>query len=43
MDGHLTLDEFNKALDLAIKGCHTVSEMQKKALFDKYQSILEVE
>ena len=37
MDGHLTMDEFNQALDLAIKGCHTVSEIQKKALLQKYQ------
>lgn len=38
MDGHLTLEEFNIAMDLAIKGCHTVSEIQKKAIVDKYQS-----
>ena len=37
MDGHLTVDEFNQALDMAIKGCYTVSEIQKKAIFDKYQ------
>ena len=43
MDGHLTLDEFNKALDLAIKGCYTVSELQKKALMEKYKKITEVE
>ena len=42
MDGHLTLEEFNKAFDLAVKGCHTVSEIQKKAILDKYQSVLEV-
>jgi len=41
MDGHLTTDEFNKALDLAIKGCYDVSEIQKKALYEKYQSIPE--
>ena len=41
MDGHLTLDEFNKALDLAVKGCHMVSEIQKKAILDKYQPALE--
>ena len=41
MDGHLTLEEFNKAFDLAAKGCHTVSEIQKKAILDKYQSVLE--
>jgi exosome complex component RRP41 len=43
MDGHLTIEEFNKALDLAIKGCHTVSEIQKKIILDKYQSTMEVE
>ena len=42
MDGHLTSDEFNKALDMAIKGCHRVSEIQKKAITDKYQFIPEV-
>ena len=39
MDGHLTLEEFDQALDLAIKGCHIVSEIQKKAIVDKYQSV----
>ena len=43
MDGHLTLDEFNKAFDLAVKGCHVVSEIQKKAILDKYQSASEAE
>lgn len=43
MDGHLTLDEFNRALDMAIKGCHIVSELQKKAILEKYQSSVEVE
>lgn len=43
MDGHLTIDEFNKALDLAIKGCHIVSDLQKKAIMEKYQSVLEGE
>jgi exosome complex component RRP41 len=41
MDGHLTLEEFDKALDLAIKGCHIISEIQKKALMEKYQSKME--
>jgi len=41
MDGHLTSDEFDKALDMAIKGCHSVSEIQKKAITDKYQFIPE--
>jgi exosome complex component RRP41 len=39
MDGHLTLDEFNRAFDMAVKGCHAVSEMQKKAITHKYQAI----
>ncbi len=38
MDGHLTQKEFDKALNLAIKGCCTVSEIQKKAILDKYQN-----
>ena len=38
MDGHLTLDEFNTAFDLAVKGCYKVSEIQKKTILDKYQS-----
>jgi len=41
MDGHLTVDEFNQALDLAMKGCYTVSEIQKQALLHKYQDIAE--
>ena len=42
MDGHLTLDEFNQAIDYAIKGCHIVSDLQKKAIIEKYQSVAEV-
>jgi len=38
MDGHLTFEEFEKALDLAIKGCHIISDIQKKAIMAKYQS-----
>jgi len=38
MDGHLTQPEFDHALDLAIKGCYAISEIQKKALMEKYQS-----
>jgi exosome complex component RRP41 len=43
MDGHLTLEEFDKALDLAIKGCYIVSDIQKKAIMKKYHSIPEGE
>jgi len=42
MDGHLTLKEFDEALDLAIKGCYTVSKMQKEAIMKKYESLSEV-
>jgi len=38
MDGHLTLKEFDKALEMAINGCHAVSELQKQAIMKKYQS-----
>ena len=37
MDGHLTLKEFDEALNLAIKGCHKISEIQKEAIREKYQ------
>jgi exosome complex component RRP41 len=42
MDGHLTNDEFNEALDLAIKGCKIVSEIQKEAIMKKYRKDAEV-
>ena len=35
-DGHLTSDEFEKALDLAIEGCKKISEEQKKAIMSRY-------
>jgi len=41
MDGHLTLEEFDKALELAMKGCHIVSEIQKKAIMQKYENLQE--
>jgi exosome complex component RRP41 len=36
MDGHLTSEEFEKAMDLAIKGCKVISEEQKKAIKNRY-------
>ncbi|HHF58730.1 MAG TPA: exosome complex exonuclease Rrp41, partial [Thermoplasmatales archaeon] len=36
MDGHLTPQEFDEALELAIKGCEIVSKLQKEALLEKY-------
>ncbi len=38
MDGHLTQEEFDKAFDFALKGCHIISDLQKKAILEKYQS-----
>lgn len=36
MDGHMTPDEFDKAVDLAIEGCKQISEAQKNAIKDRY-------
>jgi exosome complex component RRP41 len=36
MDGHFTLDEFKQALELGIKGCEQIYEVQKRALKEKY-------
>jgi exosome complex component RRP41 len=36
MDGHLTLEEFEQAMDLAIKGCQIIGEEQKKAIKNRY-------
>ncbi len=35
-DGNLTPDEFEKALDLAVKGCMEISDIQKEALKNRY-------
>ncbi len=37
MDGLMTDEEMEEALDLAKKGCETVYELQKKALREKYE------
>jgi len=37
MDGHLTPNEFDEALNLAIKGCQEVSKMQKEAIMKKIE------
>ncbi|HHH78324.1 MAG TPA: exosome complex exonuclease Rrp41 [Thermoplasmatales archaeon] len=41
MDGHMTPSEFDEALDLALKGCRTVSKLQKEALLKKYKTFEE--
>lgn len=37
MDGHMTYQEFEEALELALKGCKKVHELQRKALLNKYK------
>jgi exosome complex component RRP41 len=37
MDGHLTLDEFEQALELGKSGCASIAEMQREALIQKYK------
>jgi exosome complex component RRP41 len=36
MDGHLTPEEFEKALDLAIEGCKDINTAQKEAIKSRY-------
>ncbi len=36
MDGHLTEDEFKRALDLGFQGCAQIYEVQRQALREKY-------
>ncbi len=38
MDGHMTPAEFDEALELALKGCREISELQKEALLKKYKT-----
>lgn len=39
MDGNLTREEFRRALDMAVRGCEKLYEIQKQALREKYASI----
>ncbi|MEA2054630.1 MAG: exosome complex exonuclease Rrp41 [Candidatus Thermoplasmatota archaeon] len=41
MDGHMTVKEFDEAIDLAIKGCRKISKLQKEALLKKYKTFEE--
>lgn len=36
MDGHFTPEEFDRALELGLKGCQQIYEAQKRALREKY-------
>ncbi|HEV8360646.1 MAG TPA: exosome complex exonuclease Rrp41 [Candidatus Thermoplasmatota archaeon] len=41
MDGHMTDDEFDLALNYAIEACKQIHEMQKQALLDQYREAAE--
>ena len=43
MDGTLTLEEFEKAVNLALDGCKKIYALQKETLKDRYVSVKEVE
>lgn len=43
MDGLLSSEEFEKAVDMAMTGCKKIYEMQKEALKTKYMVVKEVE
>jgi len=43
MDGTLTLEEFEKAVNLALEGCKKIYVLQKETLKDRYVSVKEVE
>jgi exosome complex component RRP41 len=42
MDGLLSTEEFEKAMNMAIDGCKKIYEMQKEALKTKYMVVKEV-
>ncbi len=41
MDGNLTIDEFEQAVNMAVEGCKQISELQKKTLKAKYVAVKE--
>ena len=41
MDGNLTPEEFEKAMNMAMDGCKKIYEMQKEALKTKYMVVKE--
>jgi exosome complex component RRP41 len=41
MDGQMTVDEFNQALDLGFTGCEKIYDAQKQVLKEKYASMSE--
>jgi len=43
MDGHLSQDQFHQAMELAIKGCRDIYNLQRKSLIDRYNQLENVE
>jgi exosome complex component RRP41 len=43
MDGKLSLDEFESAINLALEGCKKIYAMQKEVLKSKYAGVKEAE
>ncbi len=39
MDGRLSRDEFRQAVEMAMRGCREVYELQRKSLVDKYSQL----
>jgi exosome complex component RRP41 len=39
MDGRMSKDEFHLAVEMAMKGCRDIYEIQRKALVDKYSQL----
>jgi exosome complex component RRP41 len=43
MDGNLSVDEFENAINMAIDGCKQLYALQKEALKSKYVAVEEAE
>jgi exosome complex component RRP41 len=39
MDGRLSQEEFRMAMEMAMRGCREVYELQRKSLIDKYSQL----
>lgn len=39
MDGHMTVEECHRAMELAKKGCRDIYDMQRKVLIDRYSQM----
>ncbi|MCK4717685.1 MAG: exosome complex exonuclease Rrp41, partial [Thermoplasmata archaeon] len=43
MDGHMTYEEMEKAIDMSVKACYEIYDIQKAALKKRYTTSQEVE